>query len=88
MATKARRVAVGTGATLLLEAEGDYQRVVVRNNGSAAVDLGPATVTSGAGFSLPNGTQIGPIDIPGGDSLYGIVAAATQDVHVLEFGSD
>lgn len=83
MALTAARVSVGTTPTLIVSADADGQHVTVRNSdGVAAVVLGSPTVTALNGYTLPATASI-TLELPAGETLYGIVAAGTVDVHVL-----
>jgi hypothetical protein len=50
-------------------------------NGATAIDLGPSTVTSGAGYSLAAGAVV--VEVDSGDVLYGITASGSSNVEVL-----
>ena len=88
MAVAARRVSVATTATLLTSVPSDSvsgQSILVKNKGSADVDLGPSGVTAGAGFALSAGESVS-VDLSPGESLYGIAASGTVSCHVFEGG--
>lgn len=78
------RVTVTTSATLIYTAPaaGARGRVLVRNPSSVSVYVGDASVTTANGFEIAAGDAV-TINLDLGDSLYGIVAAATQVVHTI-----
>lgn len=86
MAVQAARVTVATSATRLDADETDSppgKSVTFTNrDASVSVDIGPSTVTSGAGYELKPGTSIS-MDLNSGESVYGIVASGTVRVDVL-----
>jgi len=86
-----KAVSVGTGATLLTAVNNTRTRLAIFNNGSAAIFIGDATVTTANGFPVPAGqsfsvsaNDMGPADLLFGGAWYAIVAASTNDVRVLE----
>lgn len=89
MAFIGRRVTVTTDPTLLNSVDADQRggsSILVRVPvGGTTVDLGGPAVVAGAGFPLGAGDAM-PADAHAGDRLYGIVAAGTQEVYVLESG--
>lgn len=89
MASRHNTISVGTSATAL---EGtQFPGWVLQNpTGGQVVYIGDSDVTTATGFPIAVGTEFRPEEISyrqltGKDSerLYGIVAATTQDVHVL-----
>lgn len=83
-------VSVGVAATLLIAA-GNRKAVIIRNigtGGGSTVYVGGSGVTTGTGMPLNNGTgssKMGDVlTIEGSAAIYGIVAAGTQAVRVLE----
>lgn len=83
MAFVGERVAVGVAATVIASADADGITATVRNSdATAGVELGGSAVTALAGYTLPAGQSL-TVDIAPGETLYGIVAAATVSVHVL-----
>lgn len=77
------RVTVGTSATLIYTAPiANMGRVVVRNPSTVSVYVGPSGVTTATGFEIAAGDALG-INLALGDTLYGVVAAATQVVHTI-----
>lgn len=85
MAFSGTRVSVGTSATAIATqgALRGFGAAVVCNRGVNPVYLGGADVTTASGFQLDPGEAM-PVDFGDGDALYGIVAAATESVHVLQ----
>jgi hypothetical protein len=78
------RVTVAVTATLLYTAPtiGQTGRVLIRNPSAVSVYIGDASVTVANGFEVAAGDAIS-INLDQGDSVYGIVAAATQVVHTI-----
>lgn len=88
MALNARRVTIAVTATRIDAADTSNatpRQLRIANAGAAAVILGPATVTATSGYSLAAGANI-TVELDSTETLYGIVAAATEVVHVLETG--
>lgn len=85
MTLTADRVSVATSATLLGTSGNDGIDLVVRNEGSETVFLGPSGVTTSAGFALKAGeSQSFSLGAGGAiEDLYGIVATGTEELHVL-----
>lgn len=94
MSVAATHPSVGTEATLILANASDRGgqdsgavKALLRNvTGSATIFLGGSTVVTASDF--PWLAADGPIEIElePGESLYGIVAAVAQTVHVLKQG--
>lgn len=84
MSVIGRRVNVtaSTPATQLYRASRSV-RIIVKNLGSVAVDLGGSGVTSGAGYQVGQNDVVGPFAVPGGDVLYAIASSGTQSVQIL-----
>lgn len=83
------RVTVATTATALYTAPNSPVcpaspacRVLVRNPSTVSVYVGDATVTTATGFEIAAGDSFG-INVRSGETVYGIVAAATQIVHTV-----
>lgn len=88
MAVQGAQVSVGTTETELTGAQTDAtagQSLVVANRGAADVFLGGTGVATSTGYKLAV-NDIVRIDLGQGEKLSGIVAAATQSVHVLRAG--
>lgn len=69
--------------------EGDWgnRRALLKNlTGTASVFLGPQGVTTATGFQWDPADGPLEIELEGGESIYGIVAAVTQTLHVLAQG--
>lgn len=91
MAVNSRAVTVTTAATRLdAITDGDDgmygQSLAVYNSGAATVYLGGATVTTATGVPVPTATWGPSFDLSISDQLYGIVAASTNEVRVIESG--
>jgi hypothetical protein len=91
MAVKSRAVTVTTTATRL-DGTTDQddamsgQSIAIYNGSAATVYIGGADVTTANGYPVA-ATSYGPgFDFSISDQLYGIVAAATSEVRVLESG--
>lgn len=90
MAVKTRAVTVADTATRLdtINESDDRQgsAIAVFNNSAQTVYVGGADVTTANGVPVPAG-QWGPsIDVTVDEKLFGIVAATTAEVRVLETG--
>lgn len=75
------RVSVGTSATLLWG--GDAKSVELFNIGSASIDIGDSTVTSGTGRPLAAGSSLS-VDLLQGSAGYGICASGTVSIAVTK----
>lgn len=85
---KGSRVTVKQAATALGKDDDSISptRLIVRNRGSESVDLGDATVVSGAGFELKSGDRE-EIPLAKGETIFGIAATGKEiRVDVLELG--
>jgi hypothetical protein len=81
VAVTAQRVTV-TASPTALNAIGSSGLTLTIKNGATAIDLGPSSVTSGAGYSLAaSGTVV--VEVEGGDVLYGITASGSSNVEAL-----
>jgi hypothetical protein len=79
--TDATRLDVGTVGNMATSA------LLVRNRGTAAVDLGGSGVTAGAGLQLDGGEAV-TVDLCGSyGGLYAIAAAGTVRCDVLQVGT-
>lgn len=84
---QAFRVTVATTATRVdAAAAGDHIgecRITILNpTGGQSVFLGGSAVTTAAGYELVSGASK-DFDLEAGETLYGIVTATTQVVHIL-----
>jgi len=79
------RVTVTTAATLLYTAPNTVRGalVLIRNPSGVSVYVGPASVTTATGFEIAAGDALS-VSMQANETLYGIVAAATQVVHVID----
>ena len=75
------QVSVGATPTLIAAARVGRDLVTVINHGTTLIFIGSASVTITTGFLLPANAAI---TIPTTAAIYGVVAAATQTVSVLE----
>lgn len=86
MAIASAQISVGTTAELLSTTERDSRSgsalAVQNTDATADLYIGAADVTTATGFKVPAGTTV-TLDVEPGESLYGIVASGTVDVHVL-----
>jgi hypothetical protein len=78
---KSVAVTVSTTATLLIAADNE-NRVCYLHSTSGSTYLGDSTVTSSSGLHLPNNQTIA-INVPLGQTLYGITNTGTTNVRVL-----
>jgi hypothetical protein len=76
-------VTVTTSPTLLVAADDTHRSVYLHVVGNATVYLGSETVTTANGLNTEKHTSPLEIIIPSRQTLYGIVAASTEDVRVL-----
>lgn len=76
-------VTVGTTPTLLVAADDTHREIYLHVVGNATVYIGNGTVTTSTGLATEKHTAPIPIVIPSKQTLYGIVASATEDVRVL-----
>lgn len=94
MPTTSRAVTVATTATRLdtaaaSDTSGAGQSIALYNASSVSIFVGGSDVTTANGFTLAAGASLSiDLDRWGGaeEGLYGIVAAATAEVRVLEVG--
>jgi hypothetical protein len=78
------RITVATTATLIFTAQpAGTSRVLIRNPSAVSVYVGPAGVTTATGFEIVAGDALG-INLANGDTIYGVVAAATQVVYTIQ----
>lgn len=78
------RVTVATTATLIYTAPlAGNSRVLIRNPSAVSVYVGPSGVTTATGFEIAAGDSLG-INLSYGDTIYGVVAAATQTVYWIQ----
>lgn len=87
MTVNSRAVSVATTATRLdtSDVTPSSQGLSVYNAGAATVYLGGAGVTTSTGYPVAAGEHLSA-DLGQSDALYGIVAADTVAVRVLEVG--
>lgn len=79
MAIAAGQVSVGTSATVIYAASGGRANLSVKvPTGGQTVFVGPSGVTTATGMALESGGDVFKINLAGGETLYGVVAATTQ----------
>jgi hypothetical protein len=78
---KSVAVTVSTTATLVVAADNE-NRVCYLHSTSGSTYLGDSTVTTSSGLHLPNNQTIA-INVPLGQTLYGITNTGTTNVRVL-----
>lgn len=79
----ASRVTVTTSATSIVAAGSDTIGACVRNAGTASVYLGGSGVTTSTGYELPASDTL-CMDLLNNETLYGIVASGTVEVHLVK----
>lgn len=78
---KSTAVTVATTATLIIAAD-NQPRTCYLHSTSGSTYLGDSAVTTSSGLHLPNNATI-TIQVPFGETLYGITNTGTTDVRVL-----
>jgi hypothetical protein len=78
---KSVAVTVATTATLLIAAD-NQPRTCYLHSTSGSTYLGDSAVTTSSGLHLPNNQTI-TIQVPFGETLYGITNTGTTNVRVL-----
>lgn len=77
-------VTVGTSATQLPGTALDKRRtLLIYNNGSAIIYIGPSGVTTSSGFPMAVGSALA-LSVAEGVAVYAISGSASQNVRVLE----
>lgn len=74
---------VTTSPTLLVTADESHRTVYLHVIGNSTVYLGGSTVTTATGTATEKHTTPVAIEVPANETVYAIVAAATEDVRVL-----
>lgn len=74
---------IGTAATLIVAARAGRASVVIIQETTTLIRIGPSSVTLTSGVPLP-GTQYSQFEVPGGAAVYGIVASGTGSVSYIE----
>jgi hypothetical protein len=84
MPITSKNVTITTSATLMHTSASNGCRLYLYSaSGGHDITIGPATVASGTGFVLSSSkTSELTIDLPPGDSLYGIVASSTHTIRI------
>lgn len=60
--------------------------VLIKNQGSIAVYVGPSGLTTSTGFLVNPGEALSLDSLRGDDALYGITGSSSTTVHVLQAG--
>lgn len=76
-------ITVGTTATLLIAADDTHRTCYMHVIGNSTVYLGNSTVTTSTGLATEKHTAPIEIVVPSRQTLYAIVATATEDVRIL-----
>lgn len=87
MAVSARVVTVATTATRLdtvSESDRSTSSFAFYNGSDATVYVGGSTVTTATGLPVPTLSWSPGFELEANEAMYGIVAAATKDVRVIE----
>lgn len=84
MAIISKNVTITTSATLMHTSASNGCRLYLYSaSGGQDITIGPAAVAAGTGYVLPSSkTRELTIDLPPGDSLYGIVASSTHTIRI------
>lgn len=84
-------VSVATTATLIRQSTGGSSQVpegvLIYNDGANDVFIGGPAVTTATGIPVAAGSFSPGISLLAGEAIYGIVAAATEDVKILVVGA-
>ena len=79
---KAFKVSVTTTATLIVAADIEKRTIYLHNDSGGSIYLGGSDVTTTVGYHFKNQETLA-LDIPQGETLYGITATNTHDISVL-----
>lgn len=60
--------------------------ILIKNQGTIAVYVGPSGLTTSTGFKLDAGESLSLDSVRGDDALYGITGSSSTTVHVLQAG--
>lgn len=74
------------GGTRIDGTSGSGAFVLIKNQGTIAVYVGPSGLTTSTGFKLDAGESLSLDSIRGDDALYGITGSSSTTVHVLQAG--
>jgi hypothetical protein len=77
MAVSAQRITALTSAVALNSASGGGERLYITNTSANAADLGPSTVTAGAGFALAGNASVA-VELDARDVLFAIRSGASD----------
>ena len=81
-------VTVGTTPTLIVAADNKNREVYLHVVGNTAVYLGGSTVTTSTGLTTEKHTSPIPFFVPTGETIYGVVVSATEDIRVMTPDAD
>lgn len=73
------------GITEVVPRQTTASKAIIKNIGSAAIDLGGSDVVSGSGYGI-GANDIVDVDLEAGETLYGIVASTNVTAQVLVSG--
>ena len=82
---KSTKYTVTTTAQIVVPAKNFNREIYMHVIGNGIVYLGDSTVTSTAGTPTEKGAQPLNIFVPGGETVYAVVASATEDLRVLDW---
>jgi hypothetical protein len=85
MPITSKNVTIATTATAIHTAASNGCRLhIFSASGGQDVTLGPATVVAGTGYQLLSSSKTEvDVDVPPGETLYGITASSTKSIGVL-----
>ena len=78
----ATAVTVQTSPTLIAPSDNKWRKIYIHNSGGQKIYLGGSSVSTSTGFHLGNGEAL-DLELPIGESLYGVVAESTNIINVL-----
>ena len=84
---KSTKYTVTTTAQIVVPAKNFNREIYMHVIGNGIVYLGDSTVTSTAGTPTEKGAQPFNIFVPGGETVYALVASATEDLRVLDWSN-
>lgn len=80
---RSTQVSVGTTATLIVEADNINREIHLHALSNTPVYLGGADVTTSNGYLLEKDDGAHVLQLPLGETLYGIVSTGTETISVL-----
>lgn len=78
-------VTVAQSAVLLFRADADGSEVVLKNDHTHAINVGPSDVTNATGFPVDSGAALS-FRLGANEAVYGITSSGSHDVRVLVVG--